>query len=315
VNVFVTGGAGFIGAHLCLRLLEQGHTVTAYDNLSLGRRQFLTPCLAQGKFKFIEQDLLGDAKDLKGHLAGQDLVFHLAANSDIARGGKETDLDLNQGLLATYNLLEGMREAAVKKIVFASTSAVYGETEVRPTPESFGPLKPISFYGASKLACEVFISAFAHHYGMQTWIFRFANVVGSNLTHGAIYDFITRLNKDPRQLQVLGDGRQRKSYLHVSDCIDGMIFAHSKASADVNIFNLASRGISEVRFIAEEVCRQVAPQARLIYGKEDRGWKGDVPITWLDDRLLRELGWTAKVDSDEAIRRAIREELACRRSS
>jgi UDP-glucose 4-epimerase len=310
VNVFVTGGAGFIGSHLCEHLLKQGHSVTAYDSLVLGKREYIAPLLANKKFQFIESDLRDDA-GLSARVMGADLVFHLAANSDISLGSRQTDLDLQQSVMATFRLLEAMRTSGVKRLIFSSTSAVYGEATQKPTPENYGPLLPISFYGAGKLSAEAFICAYAHHYGVRSWIYRFANVVGPHLTHGAIYDFAQRLKKEPARLKVLGDGSQRKSYLHVTDCIDGMLFGFEKASSEVNLFNLASRGVTSVRFIAEEVVRQGAPEAKIEFGTEDRGWKGDVPFTWLDSAKLDKLGWSAKIDSDEAVRRSVREVLQC----
>ncbi|MDZ4676437.1 MAG: SDR family NAD(P)-dependent oxidoreductase, partial [Oligoflexia bacterium] len=195
MKVLVTGGAGFIGSHLCLRLLKQGDDVIAFDNLSLGQEKFLKPCLDFKNFKFIKQDLL-DFEEIKKACKGVERVWHLAANSDIAAGGKTTDVDLKIGTLATYNVLEAMRLQDVRELVFSSTSAIYGEAELRPTPEGYGPLLPISFYGASKLACEALSTAFAHNFKMKVWIYRFANIVGSHTTHGAIHDFIKKLKKD-----------------------------------------------------------------------------------------------------------------------
>ena len=308
MRVFITGGAGFIGSYLCRRLMDDGHQVTAYDNLSLGRRELIRELEVRPGFQFIEADLLDD-QNLSERVRGHDLIIHLAANSDISLGSDKTDLDLKQGVLATYNLLEATRIAGGKRLIFASTSAIYGEASLKPTREDYGPLIPISFYGASKLSAESLVCAFAHHYGVQAWIYRFANVVGPNLTHGAIYDFAKRLAQEPTTLKVLGDGRQRKSYLHVTDCCDGMLFGLAHASAEVNIFNLASEGVTEVRFIAEEVCRQLAPKAKIEFGLSDRGWKGDVPFTWLSGEKLNGLGWRAKIDSDGAVKRSIAEVL------
>lgn len=312
MKVFVTGGAGFIGSHLCEYLVKRGDSVTAYDNLVLGQRKFIAHLETHPNFKFFHADLLSD-KDLSEHLRGHDLVFHLAANSDISLGAKNTDLDLRQNTLATYQLLEAMRVAGLKQVIFSSTSAVYGEATVKPTPESYGPLIPISFYGASKLGAEAVAYAFAHHYGIQAWVYRFANVVGQNLTHGAIFDFVHRLTENPRELTVLGDGTQRKAYLHVSDCIEGMLHGYKTGKFEVNIFNLASTGVSTVRFIAEEVVRQMGGTATLKFGTEDRGWKGDVPYTHIATDKLDALGWKAKIDSDEAVRRSISEVLQCMR--
>lgn len=306
MKILVTGGAGCIGSYLCAWLLERGHSVTAYDNLSLGKLEYLAPLKKNKKFKFIKKDLLKD-KTLDKTVKGHDLVFHLAANSDISLGRKKTDLDLNQNAVATYKVLEAMRKTKVNKIIFASTSAIYGEASLKPTPEQYGPLIPISFYGASKLSAEGLIAAFAHNYGIKSWIYRFANIVGPNLTHGVIYDFVAKLKKSPKTLQVLGNGTQKKSYLHVQDCVEGMWFGFEKAQDEVNLFNLASEGVTQVKVIAEEVLRQLKSSANIQYGTEDRGWKGDVPFTWLDGSKLNQLGWKAYRNSDEAVRQAISE--------
>lgn len=309
-SAFVSGGAGFIGSHLCERLLELGYKVKAFDSLLLGRRELLVECLKNPKFEFVEADLI-DLERVKKEMNGFDVVFHLAANSDISQGAARTDVDMRNGTIATYNVLEAMRINSIKKIIFPSTSAIYGEASVKPTPESYGPLCPISFYGASKLACEAMVSAFSHNCGIQAWVFRFANIVGSHATHGAIYDFTHRLLKQPERLSVLGNGTQRKSYLHVSDCVNGILAGFEKAQGLFQCYNLASRGVSNVRFIAEEVAKQVAMKTginpKVEFGESDRGWVGDVPYTFLDGSLLETLGWRAKFDSDEAVRRAVSE--------
>ncbi len=310
MRVFVTGGAGFIGSHVCEKFLQAGHQVTAFDNLSLGRRDLLKSCFANADFEFIEADIL-DLKRLTTEMQNHDLVYHLAANSDISQGAKQTDIDLKNGTLATYNVLEAMRLTKVQRLIFASTSAIYGEASVKPTPENYGPLYPISFYGASKLACEALCTAFSHNYDLQIWAYRFANIVGSHSTHGVIYDFIERLKKEPKRLTILGNGTQRKSYLHVSDCVKGMQFGFEHSAQAFQLFNLASVGVTNVRFIAEEVTRQMkavtAVQAELVFGEGDRGWKGDVAYTYLDGKAFHELGWEAQLDSDGAVRLAISE--------
>lgn len=310
MKVFITGGAGFIGSHLCERFLNEGHEVVSFDNLVLGKKEFMEPFLKDPKFRFVEADLT-DLERVKKEMNGSDLVMHMAANSDISQGAARTDIDMRNGTIATYNVLEAMRVTGVKKLIFASTSAIYGEANVKPTPESYGPLIPISFYGASKLACEAMVSAFSHNCGIQAWMYRFANIVGPNSTHGAIHDFVGRLIKNPSRLEVLGNGTQRKSYLHVFDCINGMLFGFAHATEQFQCFNLASQGVTNVRFIAEEVVRQMAAvtgkQAELIFGEGDRGWVGDVPFTFLDGSLLESRGWRASHDSDQAVRTAISE--------
>jgi UDP-glucose 4-epimerase len=310
MKVFITGGAGFIGSHLCERLLADGHEVLALDNLILGKKEFLAGCMSHARFRFVQADLT-DLESTKRHMQGADLVWHLAANSDISQGAARTDVDMQNGTIATYNVLEAMRVLGVKKLVFASTSAIYGEASVKPTPENYGPLFPISFYGASKLACEAMISAFSHNCGIQAWIYRFANIVGSHATHGAIHDFIARLIKEPARLQVLGNGTQRKSYLHVQDCIAGMLYGFHHSREPFQCFNLASHGVTNVRHIAETVVNEMASYtgvtADLRFGEGDRGWVGDVPYTHLDGSRLEALGWLARHDSDQAVREAVRE--------
>jgi len=307
-KIFVTGGAGFIGSSLCGFLLEGGHEVTACDNLLLGRKEFLSPYVANPRFRFIEADLL-DRDRLCREMAGHTLVFHLAANSDISRGARQTDLDLRIGTFATHHVLEAMRLNGVGEIVFASSSAVYGDSpRVVPTPEDYGPLFPISFYGASKLACEGLISAFCHTCGMRAWIFRYANIIGPNGTHGAAFDFVMRLKKDPSRLTVLGDGRQAKPYLHVTDCVAGMWFGYTRAREAVNCFNLGVEGATPVREIAEAAVREAGLAGTPIeYTGGERGWRGDVPRVELDGRKLAALGWKASRSSGEAVSLGVKE--------
>ncbi len=310
MKVFITGGAGFIGSHLCARFLKERHQVIAYDNLILGRREHLFQFSKDANFHFIEADLL-DLARVRQEMTGADLVVHMAANSDISQGAARTDVDMQNGTVATYNVLESMRLTETKQILFASTSAIYGEASVKPTPESYGPLLPISFYGASKLACEAMISAFAHNCGFQAWIYRFANIVGPSSTHGAIHDFVARLIKEPNVLNVLGNGTQRKSYLHVTDCVDGMLYGYQKLKGELSCVNLASHGVTNVRFIAEEVARQMGKamrtSPRVVFGEGDKGWVGDVSYTHLDGALFAQSGWKARLDSDAAVCQAIRE--------
>jgi UDP-glucose 4-epimerase len=306
-KVFVTGGAGFIGSNITARLLFNGAKVTCYDNLSLGKLEFLKPYMACRNFKFVKADLL-DAETLSKNIRGHELILHLAANSDIREGTAHTDIDLKCGTLATYNVLEAMRISGIKKIIFASTSAVYGEAAAKtPTSENYGPLLPISFYGASKLACEGLISAFAHNFNYQAWIFRFANIVGPNMTHGAIFDFINKLKVDPKKLEVLGDGKQSKPYLHVDECVDGMLFGYGNSHQSLNIFNLACEGATSVKMIAKTVVSEINSAALISYTGEKRGWTGDVPYVRLDPSKLKKLGWKAKLSSDEAVKLAIKQ--------
>lgn len=309
-HYFVTGGAGFVGSNLVERLMKRGAKVTVYDNLSLGRKEHVQPFLKSPRFKFIKADLL-DFPRLKRALAGADVVVHMAANSDIGYGERYTDWDLKQGTLVTYNVLEAMRLRGIKEIIFASSSAIFGDTGTRRITEDYGPLQPISFYGASKLACEGLITAFCHNYEMQAWLYRFANIVGDNATHGVVYDFLTRLKRDPTQLRVLGDGKQRKPYLYVKECVDGMLFGFDHANEQVNVFNLGCAGSTSVNAVARIVIEEMGLRnVRRCYTGGAHGWKSDVPQVRFNVSKLAELGWRAKLTSDEAVRVAVRAVIA-----
>ncbi len=310
MKILVTGGAGFIGNYMVSRLLKEGHDVIAYDNLILGKKEFLNKHLMNEKFRFIEADLL-DMPILNKAMSGIELVIHLAANSDISYGAEYTDIDLKNGTMATYNVLEAMRLNSVKKIIFASSSAIYGETGGDfDIPENYGALLPISLYGASKLACEALISAFGHNFGIQAWIYRFANIVGIHGTHGAIVDFIKKLKMNNSVLEILGNGKQAKPYLHVSDCVDGILYGYKHANNDINYFNLGVNGATCVTRIAEIVREEMnLPNANFQYTGGERGWKGDVPQVRFNIDKMSNLGWKASHSSDDAVRLSIREQL------
>jgi UDP-glucose 4-epimerase len=311
VRVLVTGAAGFIASNLIPRLLARGDRVLGIDNFFLGKREYVAPFLGDENFRFEELDLLDAARVAK--LVSEfvpDVVWHLAANSDISYGTTYTDFDLKGGTIVTYNVLEAMRQAGVRQIVFSSSGAVYGEPNVIPTPEDYGPIFPISLYAASKVACETLITAFAHNYDIRSWIYRFGNIVGRNPTHGVIHDFVLRLREDPTRLRVLGDGAQSKPYVHVEDCLDGMMFGCERASELVNCFNLAVEDQTPVTRIAEWTLEamQIDPRSIAIeYTGGARGWKGDVPFVRLDTSRMQALGWRPKFGSAEAVRRAIAE--------
>jgi UDP-glucose 4-epimerase len=309
MKVFVTGGAGFIGSHLVDRLIADGNFVTVFDNLSSGRKEFVEHHFGNTCFKLIGEDLL-DLEKTKGAMAGHDVVFHFAANPDARLGITNTDLDLKLETVVTYNVLEAMRVNKVRKIVFSSSGTIYGETPIIPLPENYGPVLPISLYGAGKLACEGLISAFCNVFDMQAWIFRFANIVGNRATHGVIYDFINKLKQDPSKLDILGDGSQRKPYLHVDDCIDGILFGFRAARDKINVFNLGCSTTTDVATIAKLVVKSMRlNNVQFKYTGGDRGWPGDVPQVRLNVRKASKLGWTAKRKSDEAVRKAIRDIL------
>ena len=298
----VTGGAGFIGSHLVDRLVSKGEKVRVIDNLSSGRIDFIEEHIGDS-VELVVVDLL-DLDKLTDAMEGITTVHHLAANPDIRLGTKVTDTDLKQGTIATYNVLESMRKNDVRRISFSSSSAVYGEVETMPTPESYGPTLPISLYGASKLASESLISAWAGTFGATAWIHRFANIVGPRGTHGVIYDFIHKLRGDKGVLEVLGNGLQEKSYMDVEDTVNGMLHVIDSSDEGVALYNLGTDETVSVSRIAEIVVEASGLEGVDIrYTGGDRGWPGDVPRTWLDVGRLDSLGFEAKRSSEEAVRR------------
>jgi UDP-glucose 4-epimerase len=310
MRFFVVGGAGFIGSHLTDRLVERGE-VTLFDNLSVGKREFVASHLASGRAKLVTGDAL-DLAALTTAVAGHDVVFHLAANPEARWGLERTRLDLEQGTIATYNVLEAMRVSGVKKLVFSSSGTVYGDTAEACGEADLGSL-PISLYGASKFAGEALISAYVECFGLSAWIFRFGNVVGPRGTHGAALDFLKKLRDHRTHLEVLGDGRQAKPYLHVTDCTEGMLYglAHAGAGATsakdrLSIFNLCPPDFTSVRRIAE-LCVQHSPypNAEIRYTGGDRGWPGDVPQSRLKPDKLAALGFRVRHTSDQAVGMAV----------
>ncbi|MEM2341634.1 MAG: NAD-dependent epimerase/dehydratase family protein [Candidatus Bathyarchaeia archaeon] len=310
-KVLVTGGAGFIGSHLVDVLMNRGLKVTVLDNLSSGRLNNISSWLKSPRFKFIKGDMLNLA-DVKKALNGCEIVFHLAANPNVRVGAFNTRIDYEQNILATYNLLEAIRETKeCERIVFTSTSTVYGEAEKMPTPEDYGPLKPISLYGASKLACEALISGYSNLFGFRSVICRLANVIGSRSRHGVIYDFIEKLKNNPRRLEVLGDGTQRKSYLHVKDCVDAMLIAAERSREQVEIYNVGSEDTVDVTTIANIVIEEMNLKNVEIYYtggvNGGRGWKGDVKEMLLDISRIKNLGWKPRLNSREAVKQAVKD--------
>jgi len=303
MRALVTGGAGFIGSHLIDRLVARGDHVVVLDNLSSGNLDFIQGHLDSGDAVLVNGDLRS-LDDVKQAMAMDiDCVYHLAANPDIRLGTRVTDTDLNQGTVATYNVVEAMRLAGVKKIAFASSSVVYGENAPMPTPENHGPCMPISLYGASKQAGEGLISSWVGTFGLQAWIFRFANVVGARGTHGVIFDFIHKLKNDPTRLEVLGNGLQEKSYMEVGDCVDAILHVMATTNEPLNLFNLGSHDTASVRRIAEIVVEVTdCADARIEYTGGDRGWAGDIPRARLAIERMVESGFDVRMNSEDAIR-------------
>jgi UDP-glucose 4-epimerase len=316
MRVLVTGGAGFVGSRAVLRLLKLGHEVCAVDDLSLGREENLAGADRLGSFELVKMDICGDQLSSLLERFRPDRIFHLAANSDISKGTREPRTDLERTFLTTYQVLDGMRRTGVRELVFASTSAIYGDVP-GDLSESHGPLEPISLYGAAKLSAEAYIHAFVRLFGLSCWIFRFPNVVGPNLTHGAIFDFVKRLSQSRTNLVVMGDGTQTKPYLDVDDLLDAIMLALERPAQPVETYNVAGEGATSVREIAEMVRGALElPGAVIEYGKESRGWPGDVPRFSYDTAKIRALGWKSTRTSNEAVHASIVAEVErCRRSS
>ena len=309
MKILITGGAGFIGSHLCDSLLDQHHNIVVIDNLSLGRIENIHHLLELDNFQFIEEDLLNlDKLKIIFQENSFEMVFHLAANSDIQKGGKDPEVDYNLTFKTTFNVLQCMKEFNVKKLFFASTSAIYGETTELLT-ENFGPLQPVSNYGAGKLASEAFISAFSATYDIQTWITRFPNVVGERFTHGVIYDFINKLKENSHELTVLGNGEQNKPYLYVKDLVEGILFVCNNTNERFNVYNLGSYSRTKVKEIAQMVIDEMELNAIIKYTGGDRGWIGDVPEFKYDLTKINTLGWEAKINSNDSVRIAIQKAL------
>ena len=305
MKILITGGAGFIGSHLADVLLSEGHNVVVFDNLLRGRISNLEEASKNSKFSFVKGDILNKDELFKLFEENKfDVVFHMAANSDIASSHANPDVDFGNTLTTTYNVLLAMKEFGVKNIVFASTSAIYGDTGVS-VDEDFGPLFPISHYGASKLASEAYISSFCENYGFKAWITRFPNVVGERATHGAIYDFINKLRKNPKELEVLGDGSQIKPYLYVKDLVEAIVLVWKTTNEQVNYFNLGVESRTTVREMAEMVIQEMQLDATIKYTGGNKGWVGDVPQFSYSLDKIHNLGWKATVSSNEAVRKSI----------
>lgn len=305
MKILITGGAGFIGSHLSDRLLAEGNEVVAFDNLLRGRISNLDEASKNSNFKFIKGDILNKDELFKVFEENNfDVVFHMAANSDIASSHANPDVDFGNTLTTTYNVLLAMKEYGVKEIVFASTSAIYGDAGVC-VDENFGPLFPISHYGASKLASEAYISSFCENYGFKAWITRFPNVVGERATHGAIYDFINKLKKNPNELEVLGNGKQCKPYLYVKDLVDAILLVWKNTNDQINFFNLGVETRTTVSEMAEMVIEEMGLNATIRYTGGDKGWIGDVPQFSYSLDKIHKLGWNANYSSNDAVRKSI----------
>jgi len=305
LRILVTGGAGFIGSHTVDALMVRGAATCVLDNFSTGRVKNLEHWMKNRNFKLIRGDLLNPA-DIRKAMKNSEVVFHLAANPEVRVGSTNPDVHFKQNVVATHNLLEAVRRSDAEIVGFTSTSTVYGEASEIPTPEDYSPLLPISVYGASKLACEALLISYSHTYGLKVIIYRLANIVGPRSRHGVIWDFVHKLRKNPKKLEILGDGAQIKSYLHISDCIDAMLLGLEKARSKVAIYNVGSEDQVDVKSIARIVVEEMKlknVKFEFTGGVEGgRGWIGDVKNMFLDVSRLKRIGWKPKYRSAEAVR-------------
>ena len=290
MKAFVTGAAGFIGSHLVERLLKIGHEVVGFDNFSTGQRRFLVEAQTSDQFELIEGDLI-DERQIETAMRDVDFVWHLAANADVRFGTDQPRRDLEQNTIATSNVLEAMRKNEVRHIAFSSTGSIYGEASVIPTPEDCPMPVQTSLYGASKLACEGMISAYCEGFDMQAWIFRFVSILGERYTHGHIFDFYRRLLNDPDHLHILGNGKQRKSYLYIHDCLNAMFKAVEVATGAVNVLNLGTDEYVEVNDSVDLITDHLGLTPERSYAGGERGWIGDSPFIFLKCDRMRSLGW------------------------
>lgn len=299
-KVFVTGAAGFIGSNLVDRLLADGKQVVGYDNLSTGFEEFLLSANKNPNFLFIKGDTL-DQNSLQESMSGCDFVFHLAANADVRFGTEHPQKDLEQNTVATFNVLEAMRYNQIKTIAFSSTGSIYGETKQIPTPEDCPFPIQTSLYGASKLSGEALISSYAEGFGFKGWIFRFVSVLGERYTHGHVFDFYKKLLQDPKKLHILGNGKQKKSYIYVQDCINGMFRAIEKSDDKVNVFNLGFDGYVEVNDSVDVITKHLGINPKRTYEGGERGWVGDNPFIFLDTSKVSSIGWKPLLTIEDSI--------------
>jgi UDP-glucose 4-epimerase len=306
MRVFVTGAAGFIGSTVVDQLLHLGHEVCGFDNFSTGQPRFLEEARSSSCFQLVEGDLL-DASALMSAVKAcrPELVFHLAANADVRFGTQHTRRDLDQNTIATYNVLEAMRANGVLRIAFPSTGSVYGEATIIPTPEDAPFPIQTSLYGASKLACEGLISAYCEGFGFKGIVFRFVSILGNRYTHGHVLDFYRSLSADPERLHILGDGKQRKSYLDVSDCVDAILLAIEKTASKFEVYNLGTDEYCVVDDSASWICERLGVRPARTYSGGDRGWIGDNPFIFLECSKMRSLGWRPKLTIREAVLRTV----------
>ncbi len=303
-KILVTGCAGFIGSHLCEKLISLGYHVVGIDNFSTGKKKFIESLIGNKNFELKKLDLLNEQK-LYRYFKNVKLVFHLAANADVKNGFLHPKKDLEQNTLVTYNVLEAMRKQSIKKIIFASTGSIYGEPKKFPTKENYDFPIQTSLYGSSKLACEGLIQAYSSGFGFKSIIFRFVSIMGERYTHGHLFDFYKQLIKNKSKLKVLGNGQQKKSYLNVSDCIDAMIMTMHRNMKNVQIYNLGTDRFITVKHSIKIILRVLNLKPKIYYKGGKRGWIGDSPKIYLDTSKIRKIGWKTKKTIEESIKETI----------
>lgn len=302
-TALITGGAGFIGSYIAEKLVKEGVNTKVIDNLVTGKKENLSECLKQNNFSFLEYDL-NNLDGLEDHLDDVDVLFHFAADPEVRTGYNRPEDSFEQNIVNTFNLLQKIKQTKIKKIIFASSSSVYGDAKIIPTNEEYGPLRPISHYGASKLACEALVSSFCHNYDIEGVIIRPANVIGLRGRHGLIWDLVHKLKVNQDELELLGDGKQTKSFIHISDAIDGIFCSLNNLQDKVEVFNLGSEDSVEIMDVAKIVCKNMKLdkiKINITGGVDDgRGWKGDIKIAHLDITKLKNSGWMPKLSSINA---------------
>ncbi len=309
-KIFITGGAGFIGSHLVDILVSEKRQVIVFDNLSSGKKDFLKKSASKKNFKLVEGDMLNPAQIKTALPEDTDLVVHLASNPDISKGIHDPTLDFNQTTIATFNLLQEMKEKKIKNLIFFSGSGIYGDVGKVFTKENYGPLLPISMYGATKLSAEGLVSAFSNLFGIHAVIFRPANIIGGRATHGVVFDFLAKLKKNPNELQILGDGKQSKSYLYVDDVLDAVFIALRKTRGRIAVYNIASTSFITVNEIASSAISALGlKDVKIAHTKGKIGWPGDIPIVRIDSAKIRKIGWKEKFSSRQAVKKTLRDLL------
>jgi UDP-glucose 4-epimerase len=305
-RVCITGGAGFIGSHLVDECVKRGMQVSVIDNLSVGKKDFIAPHIQSGTIEFIRADIL-DPYLLKVALGGAEVVYHLAANPDARWGLEDPSIDLELDVITTFQVLEGMRKLKIPRIVLASSGTVYGDVGTLEVDEKYGPCRPISLYGAGKLAAEGFVSAYTESFGIQGVICRFGNVIGARATHGALYDFANKLRADPSVLEVLGNGKQAKPYINVKDLVGALTFIADKAKGPFETYNIAPTGATTVEFLAKTLLKELGlKKTGIKTGDTAGGWRGDIPQSRMNSRKLADLGWSPRYTSDQAVEAGVK---------